>query len=120
MQRFQRLADTSLGSLSGVILPPDTTAGETLPPIIVELFEGDIWITRTAARPDGTFVFEQLPQGTYRFRAFLDRDRNEQWSAGSLIPYLPPEPLVWSDAATWRARWDAALADTLRLPIHLP
>ena len=108
--RLRRLSDRQLGAHSGVVEAPDRAA-----PLLVELYRERQRVAQTVAGPDGTFRFELLPEGTYRFRAFSDLDGDGQWSPGSVAPYAPPEPLVWSGAPTWRARWDAALADTIRI-----
>jgi hypothetical protein len=113
MKRMRRIARRQLGSLSGVVLPADTNR-----PVLVELYEtnADSLFTTVAAAPDGAFQFSDLPEGSYRFRAYIDSNANRRWDAGTLVPYRPAEPASWADAPTWRARWDAALADTLHIP----
>lgn len=118
VQRFQRLSDTALGAFSGVVQPADTAT--TPPPFLVQLFNGTRFITQAEVNPDGTFLFEDIATGTYRFRVFADQNGDGQWSAGTLTPYNPAEPILWAAAPTWRARWDTALADTLRLSIPPP
>jgi len=109
---FQRMSRRQLGSLSGVVQHdvPNST-------ILVELYEAnaDSLVATVAATPEGAFRFAGLPEGVYRFRAYADRDADRQWDAGTLAPYQQAEPVTWAEAPSWRARWDAALADTLRL-----
>ena len=70
---------------------------------------------RQVTGPDGTFRFEQLPEGRYQLRYFLDRDADSTWDRGTLTPYAPPEPVGWTaDTLRVRPRWETALGDTLR------
>jgi len=91
-------------------------------PVVVELYA-------TSATPpvaprsqvvgaDTTFLFEQLPEGTFRFRAFLDRNKNGRWDPGRLIPYEPAEPVTWSpQPSDSRPRWTTVLPAPLRIPV---
>ncbi len=116
-RRFQRVPERRLGALSGVVAAADTIGG-----IVVELYRtGEQAALRpyAAAQADasGAFIFRNLPEGAYRFRAFVDRNRNGRWDGGAILPYTPAEPLIWgTEAPAWRARWESALADTLRIP----
>ena len=120
-QTFRRVTEQDLGALSGTVaVPPDTSGA-----VVVELYAAAEGADSTAFAPyadvrlgvDGRFLFERLPEGRYRFRAFLDRDGDGRWDGGRVSPYRRPEPLAWADAPAWRARWDSALGDTLRLPV---
>ena len=119
-QAFRRVTDEDLGTLSGVVAVPPDPSGT----VIVELYasaqaaDSSSFVPYAEATPggDGRFLFERLPEGLYRFRAFLDRNGNRRWDGGRISPYRQPEPLAWSDAPPWRARWESALEDTLRLP----
>ncbi|MGI9174535.1 MAG: Ig-like domain-containing protein [Rhodothermales bacterium] len=119
-QTFQRVAESELGILSGGVALPDTGSA-----VVVELYASGQAAdssafepyTQTAPDAEGRFLFEGLPQGLYRFRVFLDRNGNQQWDGGRITPYEQPEPLTWASAPAWRARWESALEDTLRLPI---
>jgi hypothetical protein len=113
-QTFRRLSDRALGALSGVVAAEDTSSS-----VMVELYAIDTDtpnIPFATARADatGAFLFENLPQRTYRFRAFVDRNGNGRWDGGQITPYRPAEALTWStENPSWRARWESALADTL-------
>ena len=119
-QALQRVAESDLGTLSGVVALPDTASA-----VVVELYasgqaaDSSAFELYTQVTPsaDGDFLFERLSEDRYRFRVFLDRNGNRQWDGGRITPYEQPEPLVWASAPAWRARWDSALEDTLRLPI---
>jgi hypothetical protein len=66
--------------------------------------------------PDSAFVFGELPEGSYRFRAFVDRNENGRWDPGSLAPYRPPEPITWSASPVdSRKRWTTVLPAPLRI-----
>jgi hypothetical protein len=92
-----------------------------LPPVLVELYPaegkaGEPLRTTRAADSSGGFVFRDLPEASYRFRAFLDGDGDRQWDAGRLAPYRRAEPLAWSrQPVKARPRWETATEDTLRI-----
>ena len=115
---YRRISERDLGSLSGVV----TSAGDTAAaPIIIELItvedEERMVLRRQRAGPEGRFLFSNLPERTYHFRAFVDRQSNREWNAGRIIPYRDAEPLTWTaEPLPWRARWENALSDTLRIP----
>jgi hypothetical protein len=115
------------GSLSGAIAWADTASADTsvtdtsgTAPFIAEvIMTGSERFTRQRIEADtsGAFTFTDLPEGTFRFRAFADRDGDGRWDPGQLLPYRPPEPLVWSAGTIDnRPRWDNVLEDTLRIP----
>lgn len=71
-----------------------------------------------AVGPDTTFLFREVPEGSYRFRAFVDRNENERWDPGEVHPYRPAEPLTWTDTPTdSRPRWTTVLPAALRIPV---
>lgn len=132
---FRRISDRELGGAEGVALLADTLGSalsaatpsgaaadttSTAPTLVVEIIpvQAAVPIERRTATADtvGTFLFEGLPDGSYRFRAFLDRNGNGTWDAGSLIPYQAPEPIAWSlTPLETRPRWTNVLDDTLRV-----
>jgi len=68
-----------------------------------------------------TFVFEELPDGQYRFRAYLDRNGNERWDGGQIQPYVPAEPVTWlGEPVEARPRWTTELPAPLRIPVLAP
>lgn len=119
-RRFQLLPDRQRGALSGAIARADTTDSTAAGRFIAEVFmiDSDRFAPRrTMADTTGAFTFTDLPEGTYRFRAFFNRNGNEQWNPGTLTPYQPPEPITWSSGTIDnRPRWDNVLEDTLRIP----
>lgn len=119
-RRVQRLPDRERGALSGAIAQPDSADTTAASPFIAEVFmvnSARFAPRSTPADTSGHFTFTDLPEGTYRFRAYLDRNDNERWDAGQLLPYRPPEPVTWSSGTIDnRPRWDNVLEDPLRIP----
>ena len=116
--------------------PPDTGRVDTIRvprrdslrragPVVVELIPTESAFPldrRTLTTPPGsTFVFRELPEGAFRFRAFLDRNRNGRWDGGQIHPYVPAEPVTWSTESTEsRPRWTNVLSAPLRIPLLRP
>lgn len=107
---------------------PETTRdsveerGRAHGPIVVELIPTQSTLPldnrRQTVIPDSTFVFSELPEGTFRFRAFVDRNENGRWDGGFIHPYEPAEPLTWSDGTTdSRPRWTNVISSPLRIPV---
>lgn len=114
---YRRISERALGSLSGITATDDTSGT-----LIVELYATE---DPTAPSPyatttpdsTGLFAFDNLPEGPYRFRLFIDRNGNGRWDGGQILPYERAEPVTWNtEAASVRARWDSALKDTLHVP----
>jgi hypothetical protein len=142
-RRFFRISPRRLGALEGRALRADTTLrvsgldrasgrapgdtatavpADTASGILVELRPGETALSveprRRTVVPGSTFVFRRLPEGSYQFRAVLDRNGNERWDGGRIQPYVPPEPLVWSAEPTEaRPRWTTVLPAPLRIPL---
>ncbi|MFB6272645.1 MAG: Ig-like domain-containing protein, partial [Salinibacter sp.] len=65
---------------------------------------------RLTTPPGSTFVFEELPDGQFRFRAYLDRNDNGRWDGGRILPYVPAEPVTWlQEPVEARPRWTTEL-----------
>lgn len=111
-RRYHPLTKDETGELSGIVDP-------VVPGLRVELFAEDGPIEIQSITPDSTghFVFRDLPGGgRYRFRAFIDRNKNGRWDGGFIVPYRPAEPLGWSgELPPVRARWESVAEDTLRV-----
>lgn len=91
-------------------------------PIVVELIPTESTLPldnrRQTVTPDSTFVFPDLPEGSFRFRAFLDRNENGRWDGGFIQPYRPAEPVTWSDGTTdSRPRWTNVISSPLRISV---
>ncbi len=110
VQHFRRLGPRALGSFSGITAP----SGDS---IMVTLTDSNgLVITTTYSDSTGAFMFGDLPQNTYRLRAFIDRNRNGNWDGGMIHPYMPAEPITWTpEPVTIRPRWDTVLGDTLHI-----
>ena len=141
-QRYRRVSNRRLGGLEGQVVldtvtvrgdttqlrPPDTSRAsrlvrpDSIPPFVVELRPArtpfPMEPRRIEVDADSTFLFESLPDGRFRFRAFLDRNRNGRWDPGRLVPYQPAEPLTWiAQPVESRPRWTNVLPEPLRIVI---
>ena len=99
---------------------PDTARPDG--PVVVEMMATESTIPveprRQSVPPGSTFVFENLPEGSFRFRAFHDRNDNGRWDGGLIRPSEPAEPITWSESATdSRPRWTNVLPAPLRIPV---
>ncbi|HHP7239895.1 Ig-like domain-containing protein [Longibacter sp.] len=91
-------------------------------PIVVELYATDSTIPvdprQQVVGADTTFLFDALPEGNFRFRAFLDRNENGRWDPGRIVPYEPAEPVTWTEQPSEsRPRWTIVLPSPLRIPV---
>ena len=94
-------------------------------PVAVELttVESSVPVeSRRVTTPAGsTFTFGELPDGQYRFRAYLDRNGNGRWDGGQIQPYVPAEPVTWlEEPVEARPRWTTELPAPLRIPVLAP
>lgn len=94
-------------------------------PLVVELIPTQssfpLERRRQVVAPGSTFVFQALPQGTFRFRVFRDRNENGRWDGGKIRPFAPAEALSWSQQTTdSRPRWTTELSTPLRIPVMGP
>jgi len=121
-RRVRRVTRRALGDLEGTTdVPEGLRSDSAATRVVVEALAVESTIPtpprRLTTAPGSTFVVRSLPEGTFRFRAFLDRNGNGRWDAGTLRPYRPPEPITWSDAPTEsRPRWTNVLGSPLRFP----
>jgi len=141
-RRFRRVSPRRLGALEGRVRPADTTLSSPQVPgerddprsvrdtpsgadsdsavVLLQPEESSLPVgrRRLPVVPDSTFVVDQLPEGTFRFRAFLDRNGNQSWDGGRIQPYVPAEPLTWSqELVDSRPRWTTVLPAPLRVPV---
>ena len=105
------------GEIQGIVV-----SGEPHP-VVVETWPDTLDVQdaappyRATADSAGFFLLPRLPAGTYQLRAWLDRNENDQWDKGTLIPYRSPEPAYFpAEPVRVRARWETTLPDTLRIP----
>lgn len=106
VRTFERLRSDERGSIVGQI--QDVGASSVWVELIpVPPSRLDVAFYRTQTDPSGRYVFKNLPEGSYRLRAFRDVNRNGRWDAGSLEPFTPAERIVWSkEPITLRTRWE--------------
>ena len=133
-RRVQRISAHRLGALEGRAVLADTAhpavpsparrgrGGGPQDSVVVEM-QPAAADTRTGPRrqrvaPGSTFVFRELPEGRFRFRAYVDRNGNGRWDGGTLRPFALAEPITWSEQATeLRPRWTSVLSAPLRIPV---
>lgn len=102
---------------------PDMVTAEG--PVVVEMTATQssipIEVQTQTIEAGSTFVFRELPEGTFRFRTYVDRNENGRWDGGSIKPYNSAEPITWSDEETEsRPRWTQVLPAPLRIPVLRP
>ena len=127
VRRVQRIPRDALGSLAGTAVVEDADdSRHTDGPIIVELYRGrasddETPYRTTEAAEDGAFLFEELPEDTYRLRLFVDVQGSGRWDGGTITPYRPAEPIRWVDGTEdVRARWETVIDDPIRIPLPRP
>jgi hypothetical protein len=58
----------------------------------------------------GTYTFENLPAGNFRFRLIDDQNSNGRWDTGHYMLGRQPEPVyIFSERATARLNWDVEI-----------
>lgn len=105
--RFQTVDINSFGSISGSIQPRRRL---DLHALVIEALSKDGKIRKTV-RPDmyGNYRLENLLPGEYRFQIWEDRNGNNRWDPGSLVPFKTAEPFrAYSQTINVRARWETA------------
>ncbi len=100
--------------------PPDSLLYDG--PVAVELtaVESSIPVEprRLTTSLGSPFEFAEVPDGQYRFKAYLDRNENGRWDGGQIQPYVPAEPVTWlEEPIEARPRWTTELPAPLRIPV---
>lgn len=100
-----------LGSLSGSLVP-------TIFSVIVEargLSPLDQNYRIKVAPGDSVYKFQGLIPGQYQIVAFLDIDGDGEWSKGSILPFVPSDPITKiPDTFEVRSRWEVISDRNLR------
>ncbi len=104
---FSIVSSRELGSISGRVPGADSLSR----PVYVQchpLSKKGGWRTVEADKT-GTFQFENLPEGKYKLRVFVDSDSNKTYSFGRLRPFRFAEPFrVLADTVRVRKRWESS------------
>jgi hypothetical protein len=97
---FEIKEDKSFGSISII-----ATAFEG--PIILELFQKEITISRVVLSTEKKHQFEHLIPGEYRIRIIEDQNNNANWDTGNVALDLQPELVYWyNNPIKVRSNWD--------------
>jgi len=73
-------------SLSGAIITQEKS-------FELQLLDDKLQVVSSLASPKGTYLFADMPPGTYRLRALIDRDGDGRWRGGDPNLLLAPEPV---------------------------
>ncbi len=104
---FTVVSDRELGEISGTVTAPGQASG-TMYLNIRNIRQRD-FLRRIQPDSTGRFLKRYLPEGAYRLDAFLDLDKNERYSPGSLFPFRFAEPFVFHpDTIKVRKRWETS------------
>ena len=111
-QMFALLTSDKMGDISGVVQNNDSTGTP-----VVQLFN-DTYQDVAIPDAEGKFLFTGLAdKAQYNLRVILDKNENQRWDGGQILPFTPAELLVWyTDSLQVRARWEQSLSDTLQIP----
>ena len=61
----------------------------------LQLLDDKLQVVSSLASPKGTYLFSDMPPGTYRLRVLIDGDGNGRWRGGDPNLLLPPEPVYF-------------------------
>jgi len=92
-----------LGEISGQIMVPDSTWQQ----VILDVFPlNGKGFYRRVFPVNAEYLFPELPDGRYRLRATVDRNKNGIPDRGSIVPFQYAEPFVfYPDTIKVRKRW---------------
>ncbi|MFW5973525.1 MAG: Ig-like domain-containing domain, partial [Bacteroidota bacterium] len=113
-QTFRRLDAGDLGEISGSVTGIDSLFAQP----IVQLFEDNATSPLFTVRADslGAFIFNGVPEGSYRLRAFQPARESNSWFPGRIAPYQRRAPIGWwNEAVNVRPRWETVLPDAVDL-----
>lgn len=106
--RFSTIDGNLFGTVSGKVV----TFGDIDPQnLIIEanLTGARSFQRQTRIDSTGFYKLEDLAPGKYTFSIWEDRNNDEQYDFGRLIPYIPAEPYrVYREQINVRSRWETA------------
>ena len=62
----------------------------------LQLLDDKFQVVATLNAPKGTYLFSDMPPGTYRLRVLIDADGDGRWRGGDPKLLLAPEPVFLS------------------------
>ncbi|MBD3274816.1 MAG: hypothetical protein GF372_05865 [Candidatus Marinimicrobia bacterium] len=110
---FQIEPGTEYGSFSGSVGSIDTSWILSRIRIQAQPYEnGNLVRDNTlqqSVNQDTAFVFERVPPGNYRLKAYYDADSSGNYSPGRPMPFVTSEKFViFPDSINVRARWETS------------
>ncbi|MBC8345701.1 MAG: Ig-like domain-containing protein [Candidatus Marinimicrobia bacterium] len=100
--RFNSEKKLGYGGLSGMV-----EDGGVNPLIELSALKKESEIFHSSVNSDLQFHFSNIPEGPYRLMIIFDRDRNGEFSYGSVHPFQPSEWFyIHPDTFDVRANWD--------------
>ncbi|MFA4838716.1 MAG: Ig-like domain-containing protein [Candidatus Neomarinimicrobiota bacterium] len=106
-QTFGAVDINQFGSVSGVVKTDTTIDFRKL--IVAVQLSTENFQRQTHPDSTGKFAFPSLLPGKYSARIWFDRNGNEAYDAGQIIPYQIAEPYKdLPNAITIRSRWETA------------
>lgn len=102
-RRYRRLAEAETGGIVGVITGADSA-------VVVQVIPSGSDPIKVQPGADGAFSVPGLAEAQYQVRVFEDWNGNGRWDGGSLVPYVPAEPLrILPEPVGVRARWETEI-----------
>ena len=113
--RFRTTNMRDYGRMTGEVTFGDSSfTGSPLGVIVVQVYQAPATVIRQSVLPHGTgsFVFDQLPSGTYRVRAYYSPDGSGSYLSGSVRPWRPGVPTgEYAKDVIIRPRWEMSKID---------
>ena len=106
VRHFQTVQKESLGSIEGTVADDEDAARGPIRLIAAELSRKQMNPYRTALEKPGTFLLENILEGSYVLSGFRDSDSDGVYTPGRPYPFSPSERFViYPETLSVRARW---------------
>jgi len=104
---FTVTSDRELGEIAGTVTTTDTSAGNIV--LHINSIQKRGYQTQIILQQPGEYRKSFIPEGQYMINCYLDRDKNNRYSSGTLFPFSFAEPFVFlQDTIKVRKRWETA------------